>query len=550
MNFKLFIVLFFAFLWVYAVGAFLLLMEPDATAYALTSMEIYQSNDYLNLRLRGEDWLDKPHFQFWLTAISYTFLGINDFAYRLPSLLFFLLGVYYTYLFGKKYYGIHTGCLAALLLMTALHLIISTSDVRAELILLGLTMMAFYHAIGYLQQKHWQDFVLACFAMGCLMMTKGIFTVIPVAGAVLLSLLFAGNWKRLFKLDWFLMIGLSFFFTLPSIWAYYVQFDLHPEKEIFGQKNVSGVYFFLWDSQFGRFLNTGPYKGQGDVFFFVHTLLWAYAPWALVAYFALFRKLSAMIQKKDKHENYTFYGFVSMFIIFSLSKFQLPHYINPILPLISVMVAHEMLTIQKQKYARIFIAIQNFQVLILVLALGFLHYFFIEGTFRWDTWLVLGLVLVGLGWIYLKEKDTLRQLVLPSMLVMLMVGYTLNRDFYPRLFPYQSESQVAFYIKKKGLKGELATHHLTTRAFDFYLQKTTPHWTDEQLIKADTSKSWIVFTDVTGIELLSVQQKPFKILKSFKDFHITTLNATFLNKETRAESLKTTYLIELSASVL
>ncbi len=548
MNLKLFLAVFSAALLVYATGAFLLLMEPDATTYALTSMEMYLNGDYLNLRLRGEDWLDKPHFQFWITALSYTVFGINDFAYRFPSLLFFLLGVYYTYLFGKKYYDLATGYLSALLLMTSLHLIISTSDVRAELILLGLTMMAFYHAIGYLQQQHWQDFVLACFAMGCLIMTKGIFTVIPIAGAVVLSFLFAGNWKSLLRLDWFLMIALSFFFTLPSIWAYYVQFDLHPEKEIFGQKNVSGVYFFLWDSQFGRFLNTGPYQGQGELLFFVHTLLWAYAPWALVAYFALYGKLKAILQKKDTYENYTFYGFLSMFVIFSLSKFQLPHYLNPILPLLSVVVAHELLAIQKQKYVGIFIGIQNFQVLLLMIALGLLHYFFIEGTFQWDTWLIIGLGIAGLFWIYVKEKNTLRQLVLPSMLVILMVGYMLNRDFYPRLLPYQSESQAAFYIKAQQLRGNLATHRLLTRAFDFYLQKTTPHWTDEQLLKANPDKNWIVFTDELGLELLKTHQKPFKILKSFKDFHITTLNATFLNKKTREEALKETYLLRLGGN--
>ena len=35
--------------------------------------------------------------------------------------------------------------------------------------------------------------------------------------------------------------------------------------------SVSGIRFFFWDSQFGRFFNTGPIKGSGDPFFYFHT---------------------------------------------------------------------------------------------------------------------------------------------------------------------------------------------------------------------------------------------------------------------------------------
>jgi 4-amino-4-deoxy-L-arabinose transferase-like glycosyltransferase len=66
---------------VYAVGIPVTLMEPDATSYADMAMEMEKRNDFFGTYLRGSDWLDKPYFQFWITAISYKIFGINNFSY-------------------------------------------------------------------------------------------------------------------------------------------------------------------------------------------------------------------------------------------------------------------------------------------------------------------------------------------------------------------------------------------------------------------------------------------------------------------------------------
>ena len=117
---------------VYTLGLFITIMEPDAATYAIIPMEMLQRNNFIELFSRGADWLDKPHFQFWITALSYKILGINNLGYKIPAILFVLLGVRYTYLFGRRFYTSKTGYIAALMLITALHLILSANDVRAE----------------------------------------------------------------------------------------------------------------------------------------------------------------------------------------------------------------------------------------------------------------------------------------------------------------------------------------------------------------------------------------------------------------------------------
>ncbi|PIW06949.1 MAG: glycosyl transferase, partial [Comamonadaceae bacterium CG17_big_fil_post_rev_8_21_14_2_50_60_13] len=63
----------------------------DSVTYAALSQHMVQSGDWLRLVLDGADWLDKPHFPFWVTAASFWLLGVNAPAYVLPGLLFVLL---------------------------------------------------------------------------------------------------------------------------------------------------------------------------------------------------------------------------------------------------------------------------------------------------------------------------------------------------------------------------------------------------------------------------------------------------------------------------
>ena len=135
---------------VYAVGLFIPIMEPDAAVYAQVSMEMHDRGDYLSIYHKGVDWLDKPHFPFWMSALSYELIGVNTFAYKLPAVFFILLGALYTYLFARKFYSALHGWLAVIVLITAEHIIISNQDVRAEPFMTGLLIMGLYHftAVG------------------------------------------------------------------------------------------------------------------------------------------------------------------------------------------------------------------------------------------------------------------------------------------------------------------------------------------------------------------------------------------------------------------
>src|SRR5688572_29722241 len=86
-------------------GLFVPIMGPDATLYATISKTMVQRNNYVELFAFGKDWLDKPHFPFWITALSFNLFGFTTWAYKLPAILFLFGGAYYTYLFAKSLYN-------------------------------------------------------------------------------------------------------------------------------------------------------------------------------------------------------------------------------------------------------------------------------------------------------------------------------------------------------------------------------------------------------------------------------------------------------------
>ena len=69
-------------------------MDVDASQYAEISREMAISGDYLHVYDRGMDYLDKPPFLFWVSAISMKAFGVNNFGYKLPSILFALWALY------------------------------------------------------------------------------------------------------------------------------------------------------------------------------------------------------------------------------------------------------------------------------------------------------------------------------------------------------------------------------------------------------------------------------------------------------------------------
>lgn len=519
------------------------IMENDSALYASISKTIALNNDWFNLYVRGNDWLDKPHLTFWLSALSFKIFGINAFAFKLPSYLFGLLGAFYTYKFGKLLYNEKIGLTSALIFLSSLHVIVSTFDVRAEIYICTFTLAAIYHYYRAHQASFWHIVLGSLFA-ACAIMIKGIFVLIPIFLGFVSYWIFTKQYHQLSKPKWYLAIVLVLLFITPELYSLYVQFDLHPEKLVFGKTEVSGLKFFFWDSQFGRFFNTGPIKGSGDISFFLHTTLWAFLPWSILFYAAvanLFKK--GVSAKLPKATMIIWASAFFTFLLFSFSKFQLPHYIIIIFPQFAIITAVylQSLTVKGQK---VFSIIQNsiFVIIVLLLA-GLAVYFNVDNKY---ISIAMLFVILALAFVlfkgYFQEKIIARS-VFASVALMVF----LSVFFYPSVFKYQSGMNAGNWLNKNMPDAKPAVFmHLDAYTFDFYAPTAPLYFNNyDDLERYQHKDSLVIYTPETELKVLQEKYQTV-VLKTFEYYRVTRLKPKFLNSKTRAEVLEKFVLVKIN----
>jgi len=518
------------------------IMEPDSALYASIAKNMVLRNDWVNIYVRGADWLDKPHLTFWLAAASFKVFGINAFAYKLPSFLSGLLGAWYLYKLAKDIYNEKTGLISALIFLSSLHILISTFDVRAEVYITTFTLAAIYHYYKAHQGSFWH-IVAGSFFAACAIMIKGIFVLIPIFGGFIIYWLLTKQWKQLLKLKWWIAIALIFIFIIPELYTLYVQFDLHPEKVVFGKTGVSGLKFFFWDSQFGRFFNNGPIKGKGDVSFFLHTTLWAFLPWSILFYTAmvnLFKKKNSVNLPAESIMIWT--SAAITFLLFSLSKFQLPHYILIILPQFAIITA---LYIQKLdgKSLKVFFNIQSALAVLIVLILATIAVFF--GFTKHYIAIAILVILLTSSFLIFKGIKT-ENLMARSAMISIGLMIFLSVFFYPSVLKYESGMEAANWLKENYPEAKASVlMYPDAYSFDFYANGEPKYfWSYEELNKSKDEKNLVIYTPESELAKLK-KEYGAEVLKSFEYYHITKLSPKFINAKTRPQLLEHFYLVKL-----
>jgi 4-amino-4-deoxy-L-arabinose transferase-like glycosyltransferase len=313
----------------------------DSITYAALSQHIALNNDWANLVLDGKDWLDKPHMPFWITALFFKIGGISAFTYILPGFLFHLIGGYYTWRIARLFYGRETAWLSVLVYVSVYHLMDSSIEVKAETYLTGFIMGACYYWLRYDAQTKIKYLLLGALFSAAAVMTKGVFTLITITSGLVCMWMYQKQWSKLWSGKWLLAFALSLLFTAPEVIALYLQFDGHPEKAVFGQTQVSGIKFFLWDSQFGRFFNSGPIKNtNGHPLYFVLVFLWAFLPWVAVFVTAIYSGVRKFfVRSSGERASFVFLcgAFFITFLLFSATSFQLDHYTVILFPFAAIL---------------------------------------------------------------------------------------------------------------------------------------------------------------------------------------------------------------------
>lgn len=562
-------------------GLLIDILEPDGALYATIAKTIARSGDFINLYVDGKDWLDKPHFPFWMAALSFRVLGINGFAYKFPALLFWGMGAWYTWRLALSVYGKPVAQLSTLIYVSAAHLVISNNDVRAEPYLTGLIIGSVYHFYKLsrmpVSQKFagqsarlWLHLTAGSLFAGAALMTKGPFVLLTIAGGLILDWVIGKEWSQFRSMRWWIAIVLTALFTLPEIYCLYVQFDAHPEKQVFGRTGISGVRWFFWDSQFGRFFNTGPIRGSGDPFFYFHTLLWAFLPWSLLLYAAAIQKCRGIRRalgpyagpEPGEGRNIAVFSprrpaagpagdwiclgsALFSFVLFSLSRFQLPHYLNILFPFFSILTGGYLYGIRRRgEQAFVRVAQGTINVILPVLLL-LLCWFF---HFTWWPAILAGLAMLSLLPFLLFRGRELPVSFTRSFWLAILVFAFVNFGLYPAILRYQAGTQAGRWI---GRASGISTVYLLREApvnysIEFYSPVPVRTIPIDSLQAIKSNGPEIVFAPTRFRDSLQKRGYSTEELKQFPNFHISQLTGEFLNARTRSSVLESYSLLRVN----
>jgi 4-amino-4-deoxy-L-arabinose transferase-like glycosyltransferase len=516
----------------------------DPGLYGLLAHNMVQSHNYIDLVYRGHDWLDKPHFPFWMVALSFNIFGAGTVAYKLPALIFYFIAVRYTYLLAKKFYGVETGLIAALILLTAQHAIMSNADVRAEPYIMGLLMGGVYHFTNLKEKFNIWQLLIASVFTACAVMTKGIYLLIPIGFAIIGDYLFKRDFKGLFQWRWLMAVVLVSIFTLPEIYTLYVQFDLHPEKVVFHHTHVSGIRWFLWDSQFGRFNNTGYIaRPDHDYFFFLHTLLWAFAPWAFLLYAAIFLNIRKIVKGIAQPEYIALSGALPMLAIFSISQFQLPFYTNILFPLFAVIAATFVAKVLSDGKSLFFTITQKVVywslLIVFIVLLGI-------GSFE-NLWPFV-LILTGfsfLRYFVLRKAGQVSLTFFDSCVVIVVVNLFMLFNLYPLLLKYRGEVTAPKYINQNiPTDKRVIVAFDVPDSFEFYTKRPV-EFKDLDSVMTEHSTNKVVLINDILIKHLIKEHIQFTLVQAFENYPQEVITLPFLREDQRTTTLNHYYLIAI-----
>lgn len=300
-------------LWCFFLGlGSLPLFDLDEGAFSEATREMLERGDFITTYLNGELRFDKPILIYWLQAIGVSQLGITEWAFRLPSALAASAWATSIFLFSRRYLDRDTALVAALIMMTALAVTVIGRAATADALLNLWLALALLDIYRYYTAPSRGVALRVYLWLGLGFLTKGpIAVVLPL----LISLTFfvwSGQWREFWRAALY-PTGWGVFLAVAMPW--YVLEYLEQ-----GQLFIEG--FFL-QHNVGRF-SDNMQGHDGSLLYYVGVL-----PLVLAPYTGLLLRLLPMLAslRRGTLDQFLWIWLGVVFLLFSLSQSQLPHYI-------------------------------------------------------------------------------------------------------------------------------------------------------------------------------------------------------------------------------
>ncbi len=313
-----------------------MLWDEDEAAYAGFAVNMLQTGDWL---IPHFDWSDihrKPPLHFWMLAISYKAFGINEFATRLPSVLAIIGTLFLLFFIGQKIFRRDVALTACVVCMASLFIPNVAKIAVVDSLLLFFETLAVLSLFAYLRSPSWKWNVLFWLGIAAGLLVKGPPVLILTGGLWGFLLLFHPQRKRLIGTHPWLFLPLA---LLPLLAWGYLAWQRDPD---FVQWMLDWYIFKrIGSSVLGQ---SGP-PGYYLVIFVVS--FFAFIPVLPAAFWDMFKRL----RQKDETTIMLVGWLVFSWIFYEILPSKLPTYALAATPAIAILIAQQLLEINKKNYA-------------------------------------------------------------------------------------------------------------------------------------------------------------------------------------------------------
>lgn len=368
------------------------LFIPDETRYAEIPREMVASGDWIVPRLNNLRYFEKPVMGYWLSAISLSVFGENDFAVRLPTalstgltaLLIFYLCVNCC---GRKS---KLPWLATFVYLTTIGVkaIASTAVLDTPLTLfLTASLVVFFKACEQHPGSSREQFFLflAGLLAGCAFLTKGFIAFAVPVLAVAPYLLWQRRWTDLFRM-----------LVLPVIGALLVSL---PWAILIHQREPDFWNYFFWYEHVHRFLAENAQHAE-PFYYFLLVLPAMFMPWTMLlpaAITGIWKNRKNPPASERRLLLFCFCWFLFPFLFFTASSGKLLTYILPCFPPLTILFTCAVMRwldtdLKKRNHIQWAIGIVMMTLFLVLIAISGLHLFGPERLWIFDRswkWLLL-----------------------------------------------------------------------------------------------------------------------------------------------------------------
>ncbi len=321
-------------------------LDRDESRYIQSTVQMLESNDFVNINFLDTPRLKKPPGIYWLQAMSATFIKNIFFldspplwSFRLPSAIGASVSIWITFLLGQLLFGRAQGFIASLLLISSPLLIIESHVAKTDSALLASFLFVLYilaKIIFYIEKniKKPSDITIlaAWVVLSFSFLIKG-----PIALFILFLLILFFRFSRepINYKNFKPVIGIVIFIIIVFPWFMFVQSGNN--TDVFLNSIKKDMLLKLISAQESHGAPPGSYLLSSFLtawpitLFMFPTVIWAFN------------------NKKNKPVKFLLCSLLPSWLFFEIMPTKLLHYILPLLPSLAILTAAMIVSSIKDK---------------------------------------------------------------------------------------------------------------------------------------------------------------------------------------------------------